>query len=178
MSERMSTPAKRLTDHEIASFETLYSSELPIVFGFLRIRAAGDVALAEDLTALVFMSAVEQFQAGRGDVVTRNWLLTVAKRRLIDHWRRLEVAERKAPLLHPTTPTEDLSLSLSERELVERALAALTTTDQAALTMSHLDGMSVPEIAEVLGRGKRATESTLRRARERFRAEYRRLTGD
>ena len=35
-----------------------------------------------------------------------------------------------------------------------------------------------PEIAEVLGRGKRATESTLRRARERFRVEYRRLTGD
>ena len=59
----MSTPAKRLTDHEIASFETLYSSELPVVFGFLRIRAAGDVALAEDLTALVFLSAVEQFQA-------------------------------------------------------------------------------------------------------------------
>ncbi len=178
MSERMSTPAKRLTDHGIASFETLYSSELPVVFGFLRIRAAGDVALAEDLTALVFLSAVEQFQAGRGDVVTRNWLLTVAKRRLIDHWRRLEVAERKAPLLRPTTPAEDLSLSLSERELVERALAALTITDQAALTMSHLDGMSVPEIAEVLGRGKRATESTLRRARERFRVEYRRLTGD
>ena len=173
----MSTPAKRLPDHEIASFETLYSSELPVVFGFLRIRAAGDIALAEDLTALVFLSAVEQFQAGRGDVVTRNWLLTVAKRRLIDHWRRLEVAERKAPL-RPTTPAEDLSLSLSERELVERALAALTITDQAALTMSHLDGMSVPEIAEVLDRGKRATESTLRRARERFRAEYRRLTGD
>jgi len=97
---------------------------------------------------------------------------------LIDHWRRLEVAERKAVLLRPTTPTEDLSLSLSERELVERALGALAITDQAALTMSHLDGMTVPEIADVLGRGKRATESTLRRARERFRVEYRRLTGD
>ncbi len=174
----MSTPAKRLTEHEIASFETLYSSELPIVFGFLRIRVAGDVALAEDLTALVFITAVEQFHAGRGDVVTRSWLLTIAKRRLIDHWRRLEVAERKAVLLRPTTPTEDLSLSLSERELVERALGALAITDQVALTMSHLDGMTVPEIADVLGRGKRATESTLRRARERFRVEYRRLTGD
>ena len=174
----MSTPAKRLTDHGIASFETLYSSELPVVFGFLRIRAAGDVALAEDLTALVFVAAVEQFQAGRGDVVTRNWLLTVAKRRLIDHWRHLEVIERKATLLRPTTVAEDLALSLSERELVERALAALAATDQAVLTMSHLDGMSVPEIAEVLGQGKRATESSLRRARERFRAEYRRLTDD
>jgi len=68
----MSTPAKRLTEHEIASFESLYSSELPIVFGFLRIRVAGDVALAEDLTALVFITAVEQFHTGRGDVVTRS----------------------------------------------------------------------------------------------------------
>ena len=110
--------------------------------------------------------------------MTRNWLLPVAKRRLIDQWRRLEVIERKATLLRPTTVAEDLALSLSERELVERALGALAATDQAVLTMSHLDGMSVPEIAEVLGQGKRATESSLRRARERFRAEYRRLTDD
>lgn len=174
----MNTPTKRLTEPEIASFETLYLSELPIVFGFLRIRVGGDVALAEDLTALAFVAAAQQFQTGRGAVVTRSWLLTVAKRRLIDHWRRLAVEERKAALLRPTTVAEDVSLSLSERELVERALSALTTTDQAALTMSHLDGMSVPEIAGVLGRGKRATESILRRARERFRVEYRRLTDD
>ncbi len=149
-----------------------------MVFGFLRIRVGGDVGLAEDLTALTFLAATEQFQTGRAEVVTRSWLLTVARRRLIDHWRRAEVAERKAEFLRPIPVVEDLSLSLSERELVARSLSALAVTDRAALTMSHLDGMSVPEIADVLGRGKRATESVLRRARERFRIEYRRLADD
>ena len=154
----MTSPTKRLPQHEIASFETLYRSELPMVFGFLRIRVAGDAALAEDLTALVFVAAVEQFQAGRGDVVTRNWLLTVAKRRLIDHWRRLEVIERKATLLRPTNVAETRAGSLTN----SNDAAALAATDQAVLTMGHLDGMGVPEIA-VLGQRKRATESSLRR---------------
>jgi DNA-directed RNA polymerase specialized sigma24 family protein len=44
--------------------------------------------------------------------------------------------------------------------------------DRAALTLRHLDGLSVPEVATVLGRTVHATEALLVRARNAFRASY------
>ena len=57
-------------------------------------------------------------------------------------------------------------------------LAARDTLDQlgahhrAALTLRYLDGLPVPDVADVLGRTVEATEALLTRARRAFRAIY------
>ena len=43
---------------------------------------------------------------------------------------------------------------------------------RAALTLRYLDGLSVPEVADHLGRTVHATEALLVRARNAFRALY------
>ena len=43
---------------------------------------------------------------------------------------------------------------------------------RAALTLRYLDGLSVPEVADHLGRGVHATEALLVRARIAFRRAY------
>jgi RNA polymerase sigma-70 factor (ECF subfamily) len=40
------------------------------------------------------------------------------------------------------------------------------------LTLRHLDGLSVPEVAEHLGRSVQATDALLSRARAAFRRDY------
>jgi len=40
------------------------------------------------------------------------------------------------------------------------------------LTLRYLDGLSVPEVSELLGRTVHATEALLVRARHAFRARY------
>ena len=68
------------------ALERLYERDVAQVHGFLLARC-GSQALAEDLTAEVFVSAARRFAEGRSGEVTTGWLITVAKRRLVDHWR-------------------------------------------------------------------------------------------
>ena len=59
--------------------------ELGNVYAFI-LRRCGDRALAEDLTSDVLLRAVRETKRARS-VVTPAWLTTVARNRLVDHWR-------------------------------------------------------------------------------------------
>jgi RNA polymerase sigma-70 factor (ECF subfamily) len=54
-------------------------------------------------------------------------------------------------------------------ESVQRAVAALPERQRHALQLSHYDGLSNPDIADVLGVGVEAVESLLSRARRELR---------
>ncbi|MGI9610659.1 MAG: RNA polymerase sigma factor, partial [Acidimicrobiia bacterium] len=86
-------------------FREMYEATLPVVYGFLSLRVGGNRALAEDLTSETYSAAVALFKQGRGHEVTISWLRTVARRRLIDHWRRSSVAAENVALLAPA-PSE------------------------------------------------------------------------
>jgi len=154
-----------------ADFRHLYDAALPVVYGFVYFRVAGNRALAEDLTAEVFASAAQEYRSGRLDVVTVSWLRTVAKRRLIDHWRHQEIVRNsRARTFERLLP--DGEPDTGERQLVLQSLAALSPDARTALTLQHLDGYTIREISEVIDRSEKATESLLTRARSAFRASY------
>lgn len=155
-------------------FQSMYRSALPTVFGFLSFRTGGDRELAEDLTAETFAAAVARYKVGEEHLVTTSWLLTVARRRLIDHWRRSEVAERKLVLVAGAAQSEEPNNE--ERSLVMAVLAELPDSQRAALVLQHLEGMTVVEVAEIIGRSETATESLLARARRTFRRRYEEVT--
>jgi RNA polymerase sigma-70 factor (ECF subfamily) len=161
-----------VTDPEKAAqarFREMYQETLPVVYGFLMLRVGGKRALAEDLTAETYAAAVKLYKAGRADEVTLSWLRTVARRRLIDHWRRDTVAaDNIIKLVQPAAePTDD-----HVRATVHAALAALTESQRQALVLQHIEGYSVAEVAELLGRTTKGTESLLARARAAFRRAF------
>jgi RNA polymerase sigma-70 factor (ECF subfamily) len=67
----------------------------------------------------------------------------------------------------------DAAAAYAERDAVLRALGQLRREYQLALMFRYLDRMSVREVAKLLGRSEKATESLLTRAREGFRVAYR-----
>src|SRR2546423_14164382 len=71
----------------------LYDRALPQVYGYLRARVPGD-ALAEDLTAETFLAAVQAVRKQPAPDLTVGWLVTVARNKLVDHWRRAAREER------------------------------------------------------------------------------------
>jgi len=111
------------------------------------------------------------YRAGHPEVVTTSWLCTVAKRRLIDHWRREKVATNNIISLAAHGLTFD-SPEPGERDSVIQALGALASHQRTALILQHVEGCSVVEVAEILGRTNKATESLLSRARSAFRIAY------
>ena len=150
----------------------LYALALPEVYGYLKPRC-GDFALAEDLTAETFLAACDAIERAQVQDVTVAWLIGIARHKLADHWRRearrerhmRAVAEQTEALVDPWEAEIDAAT-------IERVLASLTTVNRSALTLRYLDGLSVPEVAELLGRTVAATDQVLARARISFRQHY------
>lgn len=153
-------------------FRDMYAEALPTIYGYLSLRLGGRRAVAEDLTADTFAAAVRHYRAGRADEVTPAWLQAVAQRRLIDHWRRQKVASDRVVVLADRSERAD-SAAVAERQLVAGALAALSEDQRAVLVLHHVEGYSVQEVADFVGRTTKGTESLLSRAREAFRVAYR-----
>src|SRR5882757_2806400 len=75
----------------------LYDRALPQVYGYLAARV-GDAAVAEDLTAETFLAAVRAVREAKVPELTIAWLVTVARNKLVDHWRRSAREERSLRL--------------------------------------------------------------------------------
>ena len=155
-------------------FRDWYDTTLPRVYGYLAARCAGDDALAEELTQQTFVEAIRQRHRfdGRSDVVT--WMCAIGRNRLVDHFRRHgRDARRHDRLIAEQPPAPDAPWRAVEtREAVETAVAQLPADQRIALLLRYLDGLSVREVATVIGRSEKATESLLTRARDGFRRAY------
>jgi RNA polymerase sigma-70 factor (ECF subfamily) len=152
-----------------AEFLALYDRALPEVYGYL-IRRCSDRALAEDLTSETFLAAVK---AGDTAPLTVGWLIGIARHKLADHWRWRARQERLVEQVgDPTDDSSDPWDAQLEALRARDVLARLGPHHRAALTLRHLDGLTVPETAAVLDRTVHATEALLTRARHAFRHEY------
>jgi RNA polymerase sigma-70 factor (ECF subfamily) len=155
----------------------LYDEALPAVYGYLLSRC-GNLALAEDLTAETFLAAVTAVKKGTTHEPNAPWLLGIARHKLVDHWRA-QAREQShlraiAVLAGPGTGAEDDD-PWDERLDALRAqqvLRTLAPQHRAALVLRYLDDLSVPQVAEVLGRTRHATEALIVRARAAFRRAY------
>jgi RNA polymerase sigma-70 factor, ECF subfamily len=157
----------------------LYDRALPQVYGYLQPRV-GDRTIAEDLTAETFLAAVQAIHKRSVPDLTVAWLITVARNKLVDHWRKQEREERSLRVASDGTGdiVEDDTDQRFERMRAHDVLAELGAHQRAALTLRYLDGLSVREVAEQLGRTEHATETLLVRARRAFRTRYREGSGD
>jgi RNA polymerase sigma-70 factor (ECF subfamily) len=154
----------------------LYDEALPQVHGYLLSRCR-DVQVAEDLTGETFLAAVGAVRRDAVPDLTVAWLITVARNKLVDHWRRLEREERRLRLVHAADDDVVPDAAEGWDALVDageahRVLAGLGSHHRSALTLRYLDGLSVPDVADVLGRTVHATEALLVRARGAFRRAY------
>ena len=150
----------------------LYDRALPQVYGYL-VRRVGNPAVAEDLTGETFLAAAQAVKNGDGPRLSTAWLVTVARNKLVDHWRHGAVEEEKLPLVG----TDDIVLDEDADVQFERARARAVLLElgphhRCALTLRYLDGLPVAEVAAEMGRTVHATEALLVRARSAFRAAY------
>jgi RNA polymerase sigma-70 factor (ECF subfamily) len=150
----------------------LYDEALPQVYGYLLARC-GDVALAEDLTAECFLAAVAAVRKPDPPPLNVAWLIGVARHKLVDHWRAREREQRGLRSVQGEQPsTGDPWDTELDHIRARDTLARLGPHHRAALTLRYVDGLTVPSVAEQLGRTVHATEALLVRARNAFRRAY------
>ena len=159
-------------DGDAGDFERFCTAALPDVYGYLLARC-GDRTIAEDLTSETFMAAVSAYRRAMVSEWAVGWLIVVARRRLVDHWRRQARDQRERSFEVDDVADE---VDVWDRPVdVDRALAALAQLrphHRAALTLRYLDGFPVAQVACELDRGLHATEALLQRARRALRRAY------
>ena len=150
----------------------LYDRALPEVYSYFKLRC-GDFAVAEDLTAETFLAACDAADREQLGDVTVAWLIGIARHKLIDHWRREARYERQLrAVAERAEAVDDPWDAQVDAATIERVLASLSTVNRLALTLRYLDGLTVPEVAALLGRTVAATDQVLARARTQFRRHY------
>ena len=154
-------------DLDADGFRRFYEIALPRVYGYL-VHRCGSVTVAEDLAQETFLAAVAELKRGRSVETPLPWIFGIARHKLLDHYRREERRARQSAAAVPDAvmlPGETDGRALS-------ALAAVPPAQRIALVLRHADGLSVPEVATVLGRSVEAVESLLARGRVGFREAY------
>ncbi|MBV7481613.1 sigma-70 family RNA polymerase sigma factor [Bordetella sp. BOR01] len=133
--------------------ETLYSSHHGWLQGRLR-RALGNSADAADLAHDVFARLLARRQPIRA-AEPRAFLSTMARRMVIDHWRRRELEkawlDTLAAMPGPQTPSvESQQIILETLAAIDKILDAFPPAVRSAFLWNQLEGLSCPEIAKRL----------------------------
>lgn len=127
----------------------------------------GDVARTADLTQETYTSLVTHVQQHPHEPVELPWLITCCRHRHLDAIRRHRRRERNQ--IRGWQP--DATEPDARQDDVIAALGRLRPDERAALVLRHVDGFSVGEVAEAVGKSVAATDSMLRRGRDRLRSQ-------
>ena len=133
----------------------------PRLFSYLRhnLPSAAD---AEDALSETMLAAVRALPAFDGKVALSTFLYSLAYRKMADFWRRrTDTLE-----LHETVATGN---GISERAEFEEVLDRLPEASRQVIMLRYHVGLSVSEIAEIIDRSYKGTESLLSRARVQLR---------
>ncbi len=141
------------------SIDAVWRIEAPRIIAGLT-RMVGDVGIAEEMAQDALVAALEQWP---GSGVPNNpgaWLMAIAKRRAIDHFRRSKRLERKHQQLgyeldsRQDDPAAELDAAIDDhvgddllRLMFISCHPVLSTEARVALTLRLLGGLTTEEIA-------------------------------
>jgi RNA polymerase sigma factor (sigma-70 family) len=161
-------PAETSGDDPTEAIVAAWRAESARLVGALT-RMTRDVELAEDLAQDALVAALEQWPTTGVPEKPIAWLMTIAKRRGIDHFRRADSLRRKITELQhargdgeeEAMPDLDGQVDYIEDDVLRLIFLSchpsLTAESRAALTLRLVGGLTTAEIA----RGFLATESTM-----------------
>ncbi len=143
----------------------LYDRYAPALYAYIY-RRVDDGPLAEDLTADVFVRALDALARGQFAAASiQAWLYRLAHNRVVDHYRQ----RGRAPLpLEEWVPAPDdvpeAAVQRQQRAQVREAMDRLTADQQTILALRFGDGLKAGAIAAALGKSEDAIRALQHRA--------------
>ncbi len=147
-----------------AAFRTLFDRYSGRLLGYFR-RFVGRDPVAQDLVQQTFLHLHRARKDYRLGAPLRPWLYTIAANLRREHFRRrgrrpevqLDPDRHRGPVATPATSTP-------EARLLRRALAQLPEHERDVLVLHWFEGLSMAEVAQVLGASRSAVKVRAHRA--------------
>ena len=171
----------RILGGDEGAADELFRRHLDTLYEFVFYRVGRDRTAAEDVVQDTLLVAFEKLADFDGRSSLHTWLCGIAKNKIRARRRKrspvgmddlLAQADPEIESLLArieTEPLPDAALEAQEtRELVGATLSSLPPDYRRALIEKYVEGRSAPEMARAEGRGVKAVESTLHRARCAF----------
>lgn len=144
----------------------LYRALAPTVTGYVRAQGSRE---PEDVTAEVFIQAVKGIDRFKGDgAAFRSWIFCIAHNKVVDEHRqrgRRPVdlkPDAGRHLVHPAN-VEDQALSNLADVKVRQMLSQLTSDQRTVLYLRMIGGLTLAEVAKVVGKPLSAVKALQRR---------------
>lgn len=159
------------------SFASVYRHHLPGIYTYIRARIR-DEEDASDLAHQVFLQALRALPAyQRRGIPVQAWLYRIARNAVIDFHRRGRTDMSWECLPEALQPSEesdtDGALIRQERlDYLRRALAVLSPEKRELLLLRFSSGLTVREIAVIVGRSEAAVKTEIRRTLRAIREQY------
>jgi RNA polymerase sigma-70 factor (ECF subfamily) len=157
-----------------AALADFYDRYLPSVWRYARARIFGGVQTVEDVVAETFVAAIQSVARLQADGrPLAAWVMGIARHKVADHRRRM--VRQFAPL-HGDDTLDDAQGPYQRLEQCERRAAVADTLEQMrdeerqVLEWKYIEGLSVREIGQRLGRTEKGAEALLYRSRLTFKA--------
>ena len=157
----------RFAQGDRAAAQVLTARLAPVVYS-QAFRMLGDRAEAEDITQdslLRLWHAAPDWQAGQAKVTT--WLYRVTSNLCIDKMRK---SKRQSSDAVPEMPDDgpDMERRLQDRaraQALRAALSDLPDRQKQAMVLRHLEGLSNPDVAQIMQISVEAVESLMSRGK-------------
>jgi RNA polymerase sigma-70 factor (ECF subfamily) len=157
-----------------ASFRALYELNRLPVFRYVYALTGGSQDDAEDLTAETFLRAWKarnQFHGEMGSAI--GWLIGIAKRLVVDNYRRTVRANRDLPVDLPREDTpEQTAIQEEQQKFLLCLVADLPEEQREIVILRYLLGWRVHEIARHTGASENKISVSLHRTLSKLRERW------
>jgi RNA polymerase sigma-70 factor (ECF subfamily) len=159
----MADPIEAARNGDLEAMKVLYEEHRDLVYA-VGLSVCGNRPDADEVVQESFLRAFRSMVEWRGEGKFSTWLYAIALRTALNWKRRFHRAPRPAAAPQgPEAPDEAIDRAEAAEEL-RRAIRELPLQQRLVLTLRHLDGRSMAEIAEIQGCAVGTVKSNLHHA--------------
>lgn len=172
---------RRVLDGDVNAFALLVDAHTQQIMGITARHVPQD--RAAEVAHETFVRAYERLGTFKGESPFAHWLSRIALRRCADFWRgrarrretvfsALGTGEREWIESIPDASGEGLEVHAARSEagvILDRAMGQLAPDDRLVLTMTHMDGQALSDVAELMGWSLSKVKVRSHRARRKLR---------
>ena len=150
---------RRAKEHDQEAIAQLYEEHFDKIYRYLVLKI-GDATEAEDMTQQVFLKALRSISSFKWKGVSfSSWLFRIAHNQAIDFLRR-KTKQANTPLDESLAASEpDPQMAAEQSQDIEQLISAArqrTKTQREVIALRFASGLSVAEVAKVMGKSQGA----------------------